>query len=134
MPFLRGDHRSSRRPSSSPFHLSRQLFPLPLIRIAKVSEEGRGGRGESGGNVGQGCPLPGPLARSTQWGEMDGNGEEEGGGEGGGGVDIGVANGRRQRGKCGGWKLPDSVVGDGGIKSRSRHISNQELILLAVKG
>ena len=35
---------------------------------------------------------------SAQWGEMDGNGEEEGCG-----VDLGVANGRRQRGKCGGW-------------------------------
>ena len=41
---------------------------------------------------------------SAQWGEMDGNGEEEGGGSGDGdGVDLGVANGRRQRGKCGGW-------------------------------
>ena len=39
---------------------------------------------------------------SAQWGEMDGNGEAEGG-DGGDGVDLGVANGRRQRGKCGGW-------------------------------
>ena len=63
--------------------------------------------------------LAAPLPRSTQWGEMDGNGEEEGGG----GVDLGVANGRRQRGKCGGWKWPGSIEGDGGISSRSRHVS-----------
>ena len=46
---------------------------------------------------------------SAQWGEMDGNGEEEGGG--GGCVDLGVANGRRQRGKCGGWKRHRRIGG-----------------------
>ena len=42
---------------------------------------------------------------------MDGNGEEEGGGEDG--VDLGVANGRRQRGKYGGWKWPSRVETSG---------------------
>ena len=48
------------------------------------------------------------MAVTVHFPEMDGNGEEEGGSEGG--VDLGVANGRRQRGKCRGWKWPGSIA------------------------
>ena len=81
-----------------------------LIRIAKVSEEGRGGEEKAAKDA---RSLAAALPRFTQWGEMDGNGEEEGGEDGGGGVDLGVANGHRQRGKCGGWKWPSSVETSG---------------------
>ena len=57
-----------------------------LIRIAKVSEEGRGGEEKAEEMLAKDARSPlRSLARgSAQWGEMDGNGEEEGGGEGGG--------------------------------------------------